>query len=165
MEDKHIIDLLEKTSFNSISDVDLELIQAHTRACTDCERAFVAARLASVMLQERTAESFEPSPFFQTRMMAHWRERQAELSDRWSWIPVWRAAGALASSMVAVVIALVVLTFVIPEPLNAELMETTSARNYSAEEVILNQGDLVDDQVSDGSVLNSLYDAAEDTAK
>jgi hypothetical protein len=68
--------------------------------------------------------------------------------------------------MVATVAALAVLTFFVPaSPTTGELLEGTTARNaYSAEEVILNPSDL-DEQSSDGSVLTTLYDAAEDTAK
>ena len=69
--------------------------------------------------------------------------------------------------MAATVAALAVLTFVIPEaPSVSELGEAASARNiYSVEEVILNPSDLTDEQVSDGYVLTTLYDVAEDTVK
>lgn len=164
MNDKHIISLIENTSFGSISESDLETIRAHAAECHSCASAFAAARLAFVMLQERTSETVEPSPFFQTRVMAHLRERQA--ASVWSWDRIWRAAGALASSMVATVAALAVLTFVIPESPSTADLEGTSARNaYSAEEVILNPGDFLDEQASDGLVLTTLYDAAEDTVK
>lgn len=165
MKDKHIIGLLEDTPFGSISEVDLETIKAHAAECDECEKAFAAAHLSSLLLHERTVETFEPSPFFQTRVMAHLRERQAA-NEAWSWQGIWRATGALASSMVATVAALAVLTFFVPaSPATGELLEGTTARNvYSAEEVILNPSDL-DEQSSDGFVLTTLYDAAEDTAK
>ena len=101
-----------------------------------------------------------------TRVMAHLRERQAA-NERWSWTRIWQATGALASSMVATVVALAILTFMIPEsPTTAELLEGTTARNaYSAEEVILNPGDPFDEQVTDGFVLTTIYDAAEDTVE
>ena len=163
MQDKHIINLIENNSFGSISESDLETIRVHAAECNSCDSAFTAARLAFVMLQERATETVEPSPFFQTRVMAHLRERQA---NTWSWSRIWRATGALASSMVATVAALAVLTFVIPESsTTAEFLEGASARNaYSAEEVILNPGDL-QEEISDGLVLTTLYDAAEDTVK
>ena len=166
MKDNHIIKLIEETPFTQISELDLKTISAHVAGCESCEAAFTAARLASVMISERTAEGFEPSPFFQTRVMAHLRERQAA-NETWSWNRIWRATGALASTMMATVAALAVLTFVIPEsPSTAELLDSTTARNlYSAEEVILNPSDSLDEQTSDGFVLRTLYDAAEDTAK
>ena len=163
MKDQHIISLIENTSFGSISESDLQKIKAHAAECDSCESAYAAARLAAVMLRERTAETFEPSPFFQTRVMAHLRERQA--AQTWSWDRIWRAAGALASSMVATVAALAVLTFVIPDVSNTGELVDASARNaYSVEEVIINPGDSLE-EVSDGFILTTLYDAAEDTVK
>jgi hypothetical protein len=144
----------------------VETISAHAAGCESCERAFAAARLSFLILKGRSSETFEPSPFFQTRVLAHLRERQTA-SEAWSWSRIWRATGALASSMVATVAALAILTFVIPEsPTTAELVEAASARNlYSAEEVILNPDNLFDDQASDSFVLTTLYDAAEDTVE
>jgi hypothetical protein len=163
MKHQHIISLIENTSFGSISESDLETIKAHVAECDSCENAFAAARLASVMLRERTAETFEPSPFFQTRVMAHLRERQA--ANTWDWSRIWRATGALASSMVATVVALAILTFVVPDSsTTAELVEASARNAYSVEEVILNPGDSLD-EVSDGHILTTLYDAAEDTLK
>ena len=163
MKDQHIISLIENTSFGSISDSDLEKIKAHTAECDSCERAFAAAGVASVMLRERAAQTFEPSPFFQTRVMAHLRERQTA-SETWSWNRIWRAAGALASSMVATVVALMILTFVIPDAATGELVDASARNGYSVEEVILNPGESPD-EVSDGHILTTLYDAAEDTVK
>ena len=165
MKDKHIINLIENTGFGSLSASDLETIRAHATECEPCERAFAAARLSFLMLKERNAETFEPSPFFQTRVLAQLRERQSA-NEVWSWSRIWRATGALASSMVATVAALAILTFAIPEsPTTTELLETASARNvYSAEEVILNPDDLLD-EASDGFVLTTLYDATEDMVK
>lgn len=162
MKDKHIINLIEGSPFGSLSETDLTTIRAHAAECSTCQRAFEAAQLSALMLKERIAEAFEPSPFFHTRVLATLRERQ-QAGETWAWSRIWRATGALASSMVATVVALAVLTFVIPE---TQVMETTSARNaFSAEEVILNSGELPDEQVSDGYVLTTLYDAPEDTVK
>ncbi len=164
MKDQHIISLIENTSFGSISEKDLQTIEAHAAECDACESAFAAARLASVMLRERTAETFEPSSFFQTRVMAHVRERQAA-NETWAWSRIWRSAGALASSMVAAVVALAVLTFVVPDTsINGDLVDASARNGYSVEEVILNPGDSLE-EVSDGLILTTLYDAAEDTVK
>ena len=164
MKDKHIIDLLESTPFGSISEPDLETIKTHAAECDPCEKAFAAARVAGLLLREGQAETFEPSPFFQTRVLAHLRERKAT-AETWSWRGIWQATGALASSMVATVAALAFLTFFIPAaPTTSELLEATTASNaYSAEEVILNANE--DEQSSDAFVLTTLYDAVEDSAK
>lgn len=160
MKDKHIIDLLESAPLADLSESDLCEVRAHAGECAACRQAFEAAQIATLLLKERAAETFEPSPFFHTRVMATLRERQTT-NEQWAWSRMWRAAGALASSMVATVAALVVLTFVIPSQVTTVTPETTALSAYSAEEVILNHGES-DDQVSDGQVLTTLYEAEED---
>jgi len=157
MKDKHIINLLESGPLAELSESDLSEVRSHAGECAGCHQAFEAAQIAALLLKERAAETFEPSPFFHTRVMATLRERQAT-NERWAWSRMWRSAGALASSMVATVAALAVLTFVIPSQVTPE---TTALSAYSAEEVILNHGES-DDQVSDGQVLTTLYEADED---
>jgi anti-sigma-K factor RskA len=160
MKDKHIINLLESAPLAALSDSSLSEIRVHAGECAGCSQAFEAAQIAALLLRERAAETFEPSPFFHTRVMATLRERQAT-NEQWAWSRMWRAAGALASSMVATVAALAVLTFVIPGQVTTVTPETTAFSAYSAEEVILNHGES-DDQVSDGQVLTTLYESAED---
>ncbi len=160
MKDKHIINLLESAPLAELSKSDLSEIRAHAGECAGCLQAFEAAQIAALLLKERAAETFEPSPFFHTRVMATLRERQTA-NDQWAWSRVWRSAGALASSMVATVAALAVLTFVIPGQVTTVTPETSALSAYSAEEVILNHGES-DDQASDGQVLTTLYDAEED---
>lgn len=159
MKDKHIINILESAPLAEISESDLIDVRAHAGECAGCWQAFEAAQIAALLLKERAAETFEPSPFFHTRVLASLRERQAT-NEQWAWSRMWRSAGALASSMVATVAALAVLTFVIPGQVTTVTPETTLSA-YSAEEVILNH-DESDDQVSDGQVLTTLYEAEED---
>jgi anti-sigma-K factor RskA len=160
MKDKHIINLLESAPLAELSESDLSEIRAHADECAGCRQAFEAAEIAALLLKERAAESFEPSAFFHTRVMAALRERQAT-TEQWAWSRVWRAAGALASSMAATVAALAVLTFVIPGQVTTVSPETTALSAYSAEEVILNRGE-PEDQVSDVQVLTALYGTEED---
>ena len=160
MKDKHIINLLESGPLAELSESDLSEVRAHADECAGCRQAFDAAQIAALLLKERAAETFEPSPFFHTRVMASLRERQAA-NEQWAWSRMWRSAGALASSMVATVAALAVLTFVIPGQVTTVTPETTALNAYSAEEVILNHGES-DDQVSDSQVLTTLYGAEED---
>lgn len=161
MKDKHIINLLESAPLAELSESDLSEVRAHAGVCAGCRQAFEAAQIAALLLKGRAAETFEPSPFFHTRVMATLRERQTT-NEQWAWSRMWRAAGALASSMAATVAALAVLTFVIPGQVTTTVTpETTALSAYSAEEVILNHGES-DDQVSDGQVLTTLYGAEED---
>lgn len=160
MKDKHIINLLESAPLGELSESDLSEVRTHAGECAGCHQAFEAAQIAALLLKERAAETFEPSPFFHTRVLAALRERQTA-NEQWAWSRMWRAAGALASSMAATVAALAVLTFVIPGQVSTVTTETTALSAYSAEEVILNHGE-ADDQFSDGQVLTTLYGAEED---
>ncbi|HEY8188105.1 MAG TPA: hypothetical protein VIF64_18695 [Pyrinomonadaceae bacterium] len=169
MRDEHIINLIANAPFASLSESDLAAIRAHTEHCADCLRAFQAAQISALLLKERVAEVFEPPPFFHTRVMANLREREANGSwiNSWALGRMWRAAGALASTMVATVAALAVLTFVIPgSQVTTEPQQVSSlANNYSAEEILLNQSDQLDEPVSDAQVLNTLYDGDEEVVR
>lgn len=160
MKDEHIISMIEREPLSSLSESELASVRAHTDSCAACQRAFEAAQISTLLLKERVAEVIEPSPFFQTRVMAALRERQAanETSAFWR---LWNAAGALVSSMAVTVAALAILTFFAPgsQPTSGT-QETASAYNsYSAEEVLFDQSDVPADQMSYGQVLSTLYES------
>jgi anti-sigma-K factor RskA len=170
MRDEHIISLIENAPLASLSEDDLTAIRAHTDHCSDCLRAFQAAQISVLLLKERAAEAFEPSPFFHTRVMATLRERQANASwakNLWALGRMWRAAGALASTMVATVAALAVLTFVIPgsQVTSGPQQVSSLSSNYSAEEVLLNQSEQLDEPLSDAQVLNTIYGGEEEAVR
>lgn len=158
MKEQHIISLVENTPFASLTENDLTAIGVHTDHCSDCRLAFEAAQVSALLLKERVVAEFEPSPFFQTRIMARLRERQAA-NEAWAWSRLWRSAGALASSMVATVAALAVLTFVTP---GIELASGPQlSGGYSAEEVILDQTAQLEEE-SDGQLLTTIYGGEEE---
>jgi hypothetical protein len=168
MRDEHIISLIEKAPLASLSENDLTAIRAHAADCSDCQRAFQAAQISTLLLKERAAEAFEPPPFFHTSVMATLRERQAA-NESWAWSTLWRSAGALASTMVATVAALAVLTFTIPGSQVASGTQSLSSfpNNYSAEEVILDQSPVAENQISgvqvtDSQVLDAIYGGEEE---
>ena len=172
MKDEHIISLIENAPLASLSKSDLAAIGAHTAQCSDCLRAFKAAQIAALLLKQRAADEFDPSPFFHTRVLAALRERQANESDSWALGRMWRVGGALASSMVATVAALAVLTFAIPGTQVASGTQSLSSlpNSYSAEEVILDQSPVAENQVSgvpvsDSQVLNAIYGGDEEAVK
>ena len=167
---KHIISLIENQPLTNLTEADLADVRAHNEVCSSCKRAFTAAQISMLLLREGAPEMFAPPPFFQTRVLAALRERQAA-NEPWAWAKLWKATGALASSMAATVAMLAVLTFVLPGTQtgsdSAQLNSASGA--YSAEEVILNVNDpnanAMDAQPSDGQVLNTLYEAADNTEK
>jgi hypothetical protein len=153
VKDTHIINLLESAPLAELGESDLNLIQSHIVTCEGCRYAYDAAEIASLLLKERAAESFEPSPFFQTRVLAAVREQSA--NEGWSLIRLWRSAGALASAMVATVVTLGILTFMVPSATSSQEMSSA----YSPEAIILGQGELSDEQI-----LSTLYSGTDEDA-
>ena len=158
MRDGHVIEILESGPVDALAESELSAVRAHVAACAECRRAYDAARVSSVLLRERVAVSFEPPPFFQTRVLASLRERQAE--QAWALPRLWKAAGALFASMLATVAALGALTFLAPgasQP-DASDDETAAEEVYSAEESILAQGGGADEEMTYDQVLSVVYE-------
>jgi len=165
MKDKHVIDILELAPLASLSKGDLAAIEAHSTDCQDCRQAFEAAYLAAALLQQHAAEAFAPQRFFETKVLATLRERQA-VNNIWSMGRLWRSAGALVSSMAGTVALLAALSFVVPSGESTGNASVVSAsNNYSAETVIFDDSGLPEDQISDGQVMTTLYDVDEEVAK
>ena len=157
MKDKHIIDVLDNTSIASLSEGELNEIQIHARECESCREAYEAARLSARVLQSRAQTKIEPSPFFQTRVMAAWREQQAVES-----VPpilrLWRSARAVVSSMAVTTAALAALTFLLPA--QTTTLNDQTASTMSAESVIMGQSS--DDQMTYEQVLSTIYEDDDD---
>ena len=151
MKDKHIIEVLDNSSILSLSESELNEVEAHVRDCVSCRSAYEAARVSAIVLQSRAQATIEPSPFFQTRVMAAWREQQAVESVPAMW-RLWSSAKALVSSMAVTTAALAVLSFMMPATPPVE--QTASA--LSAESVILGQAS--DEQMTYEQVLSTIYE-------
>ncbi len=156
MKDKHITEVLDNTALASLSRSELSDIHAHARECKPCGDAFAAAQVSAVVMRERAQVVIEPSPFFQTRVMAALREQQAAESVPAFW-RLWRSSRALVSSMALSTVALAVLSFMISAPATTALDQTASA--LSAEAVILGQEA---DELTYEQVLNAIYTDDED---
>ena len=158
MKDKHIKEILDNASIASLSEIELHEVRIHVKDCESCHDAYEAARLSAVIIRSRAQATIEPSPFFQTRVMAALREQQAVES-----IPalfrLWSSARALVSSMAVTTAALAVLSFVLPAPAIATDEQTVSV--FSAESVILGQAN---EEMSYEQVMNAIY-AEEDEAR
>jgi len=151
MKDKHITEVLDNAALASLSPSELDAIRAHVRGCEACRTAFAAAQISAVMIKERTQAAVEPSPFFQTRVMAAWREQQAVESVP-AIVRLWRSSRALVSSMALATVALGALSFMVSAPATTTLDQTASA--YSAESVIFQDSD---DQLTYDQVINAIY--------
>ena len=156
MRDKHIIEVLDNASIVNLTDVELSQIQDHARECGPCREAYEAAQVSATVLQSRAQSVIEPSPFFQTRVMAAWREQQAVESVP-AILRLWRSSRALVSSMAVTTAALAALTFILPATQTSPAEQGLSA--YSAESVIMGQND---DQMTYEQVLNTIYEDDDD---
>ena len=163
MSNEHVISILESKPLSELNENDLGQIQAHSVFCESCRHSYEAAQVSAILLRERAAESFEPSPFFQTRVLAALRERRAE-NESWAWSRLWRTAGGLASSMAATVATLAVLTFVVPGTPSAD-SQAPAVNTYSTEAVVLNDKALPDDQLTNSDVFATLYETEDDVVK
>jgi hypothetical protein len=160
MKDQHIIGIIEGAPLRSLSEGELVAVRAHAAGCAECGRAFEAARVSAELLRARSVETFEPSPFFQTRVLAALRARRAE-EDAPAFSRLWRAARALVSSMAATVALLAGLTFLAPGAgvLPAEDEEVAVASEpYSAEAALLGAED---EELDYEQVLSAIYASGE----
>ena len=160
MRDEHVKKLLDEAPLSSLGKAELASVRAHVESCDECRRAFDAARLSAQLLQARAQETFEPSPFFQTRVLAALRERRAAEEERWTFARLWKSAGVLVSSMAATTAALAVFTFVAPSEQTAA---QEVAGTYTAESVIFDEAG--DDQMTYEQVLTSLYGDEDEAAR
>ena len=160
MRDVHIKEMLDATPLASLGESELADARAHAEVCAECRLAFEAAQTASLMLKARATETFEPSPFFQTRVLAALRERRAA-EEGWTLARLWRSAGLLVSSMGATVAALVVLTFVAPQEQANPQEIASGAVPYTAEALLFDEAEAGDEQMTYEQVLMTL-DEAED---
>lgn len=156
MSNNHIIETLDSKPFASLSETELAEIRTHVVSCDPCSRAYDAAEISALLIKERADEAAEhalnANPFFQTRVMAAWRERRdANVS---ALRRLWNATGALVTTMAATTAALAVLTFVAPAT-DGTNQTTAALVPYSAEAVVLDQSD--NDQITDDQVLSAIY--------
>ena len=163
MKQEHIIGILESVPLAQLGESEQAAVRDHTTRCEECRRAYDAARLASSLLSERAAATFEPSPFFQTRVLAALRERRAAEET-----PVlqrlWRTAGALFSTMAATVALLAGLTFVVPNLTATQVPGEVAAASdpYSTDAALFAPNDSADDDINYDQVLTTIYDSGDE---
>lgn len=150
MKDRHITEVLDNAALASLSPSELAEIRAHARDCEPCGDAFAAAQLSALVIKERAQAVIEPSPFFQTRVMAALREQQTVESVPALW-RLWNSARGLVSSMALTTAALAALSFMVSAPATPATDQTVA---LTAESVILGQD--ADDMTYE-QVMNAIY--------
>ena len=154
---KHITEILDRAPIAMLSESELLEIHVHTLDCMSCREAFEAARLSAVVIKSRVEATIEPSPFFQTRVMAALREQQAVESVP-AMLRLWRSAKVLVSTMAVTTAALAVVSFIQPSQTTPVLDQTASA--YSEYSVIMDRD--ADDQMSYEQVLSTIFEDDDD---
>src|ERR1041384_3207549 len=162
MNDTHITEILDNAPLASLTEAELQTIRAHTAECIDCARAFEAAQISAMLLNERMSEAAESAlnanPFFRTRVMAAWREEQSA-GGAWSLRRLWNTTGALVASMAATTAMLAVFAFAAPSETTNQVQAAVIP--YSAESVVFDQ-EQDDHQMTNDQVIGAVYDADED---
>lgn len=164
MRDEHIISILEAKPLGRMEEGEMAAVREHCARCAECMRAYESARVAAALVKERAAAAalVEPTPFFQTRVLAALRERRAAEE-----VPalrrLWRAAGALVSTMAATVALLAGLTFIPPGLLSGPDVKEDLAASYpySDDAVLLAQDDAADEEFDYAQVLSAIYESDE----
>lgn len=166
MKSEHILDVLDEKAFGELNATELNSIKSHAARCGDCLRAFEAARISSVLLKTQAAaavaaaEICQPPPFFQTRVMANLRERQAKANPLAALKRLWRASASLVLMLTSIVLGLVALTVFAPEYNKVSSASVTALDGVSTDAVILN-GRLSGREPNDEQVFQIIYDSAE----
>lgn len=159
MKDEHILEVLDNTALASLSQSELSDMRTHALECAPCGDAFAAAQVSAVAMRQRAQVVIEPSPFFQTRVLAALREQQAAESVP-AFRRLWNSSRALVSSMALSTVALAVLSFMVSAPASNSFDQTAqTAAVLSAESVILGQDA---DELTYEQVLNAIYTDDED---
>ena len=159
MPDSHIIRTLEEKPFDSLSGDDIASVESHIAICDECRSAYDAARIAAGLLQARTAETVDVGPFFKTRVMAAIREGRLSAEEP-PLVRMWRAAGALVSTMAVLLVMLTGMTIFSASPDSQIDVKTMAASQnlYSPEYVVLERGDLGDEELPNDQVVSTIYD-------
>ncbi|HEX8247878.1 MAG TPA: hypothetical protein VF599_06885 [Pyrinomonadaceae bacterium] len=141
MKHEHILEILDEKALNDFGEAELAFIKAHAAQCVECFQAFEAARISAVLLKTHAAAaaSVEPSPFFQTRVMANLREKQAKINPFAAIGRLWKASASLVVLMMTMVVALIALTIFAPKLNTVSGAQVSSFDNYSTDMVIMNE--------------------------
>lgn len=134
MKNEHILDILDE----GLSAENAALIEAHTAICQSCRAAVQASKISSAMFRETSGQFFDPSPFFQAKILNALRENQTlqkPAAAFWRW---WQASSALVAVMIVAVFSLIALTVFAPSANAGETQAGVANDNpFSTESVLI----------------------------
>lgn len=139
MRNEHILDILDEKAFGELTEVERRSMEIHTAQCRNCLQAYKAAQISSILLKTNAEQIFEPSPFFQTRVMANLREKQVSINPFLAFGKMWRASRSLLAMMTTIVAVLIVLTIFTSKFNKVSSASASTYDSYSPDVVILNE--------------------------
>ncbi len=155
MKNEHITDILNRHAFNRLSENDLTMIESHVAHCRNCLKAYQAAQISSTLLKAGVAESLAPTPFFETKLMAAWREKQVtSVAAFWRW---WQASNAVVAAMIFTVAALLIMSLIAPKASFNQPEQAAVFDSYSTDEVIFDRNDSTA-ELTNGQTLQIIYE-------
>ena len=155
MKNGHITDILNKRALGKLDKTDLAIIENHVAHCDGCLQSYQAAQISSALLKVGAAETFMPPQFFETKLMAAWREKQAKsVAAFWRW---WQASNVVVAAMIVTVAALLFITLLTPKNQFNQPEQASVLDNYSTDEVIFDQNDSTV-ELTNGQTLQIIYE-------
>jgi hypothetical protein len=164
MRNEHILDILDAKAFGEFNQAERNSIENHAAHCRSCRQAYEAAKISSVLLKTGAAQYFEPSPFFQTRVLANLREKQVKINPLSAFARIWRASGTLVVMMITTVFALIALTVFAPGFNKVSGASASALDNDSADIVILD-GKMPTKEPTNEQVFQLVYGTENNTDK
>jgi hypothetical protein len=137
--------------------VQISGIRSHAEGCGNCRAAYESWLIAGSLIKCRSAETLEPSPFIETRIMAAIREARDRARPAFLAV-VWQKAGMVLASIVAVVVILASLTLIAGRAPAGTVAQDVSSSSYSAEQVVMGDpGSALDDSVTNSQVADTVF--------
>lgn len=160
MRGKHIQWMLNQRGVNNLSESERARVEAHIADCPACLHAYKTMQLSAFFLRARAAETTEPSPFFNKRVMATIKVKEFSLEPS-ALVRMWRAAGALVSAMAMLVVILAALTLFSGDGGPQAQVAEAGQNIYSPEYVVLEPDDSAGEGLPYDIVLATMYDSEE----
>ncbi len=164
MRNEHILDMLDEKAFDEISADEKTSIEKHTAQCSACLKAYQSAKITSVLLKTSVTQNFEPSPFFQTRLMANLREKQAKVSPLFVFARMWKASGTLVAMMITTIFVLIGLTVFAPN-YNQVSGATISASDNDSADIVILDGRVPAKEPTNEQIFQMVYGSDNKTGK
>ena len=130
-------------------------ILAHCEACAECRGVLEAAEMTARLIQARSFQEIEPSPFFRTRVLAAIRERGAVVVRRQT-ERLWSSARVIVASMFVVVVVLLAMNLFAPKPVD-RIGGEDAVRRDSVERIVMDDNSTTDESLTSGQVLDTVF--------